>query len=137
MATEFDFIIIGGGTSGLVVASRLSEDPGVRVLVLETGANHIEDPRVKIPALFEALKGTEVDWGFESQAQVSCAVLAALGVYADLSYRNNSKEDGLITLKAVLSAGLVQSTPKSLCRLPRLLLTPGSIWEIPVGIGMP
>jgi len=68
---EFDFNIIGGGTSGLVVASRLSEDPHVQVLVLEAGSKHIEDLRVKIPALYESLKGTELDWGFESERQAS------------------------------------------------------------------
>jgi choline dehydrogenase-like flavoprotein len=46
---------------------RLSEDPQVQVLVLEAGSNHIEDPRVKIQALYESLKGTGVDWGFENE----------------------------------------------------------------------
>lgn len=67
---EYDFVIVGGGTSGLVVAARLSEDPNVQVLVVEAGANRIEDPRVKIPALYQALKDTEADWSFSTVAQV-------------------------------------------------------------------
>lgn len=67
---EYDFIIIGGGTSGLVVARRLTEDPNIQVLVLEAGADGRDDPRVKTPALFETLKGTEADWGFETEAKV-------------------------------------------------------------------
>jgi choline dehydrogenase-like flavoprotein len=66
MATRrtFDFIIIGGGTSGLVVAARLSEDPTIQVLVLEAGENHLENPQVNIPALWPSLLGTELDWRF-------------------------------------------------------------------------
>ncbi|OTA66586.1 GMC oxidoreductase [Hypoxylon sp. EC38] len=66
---HYDFVVIGGGTAGLVVAARLSEDPNQHVLVLEAGADYTEDPRVKTPALYETLKNTEADWGFESQAQ--------------------------------------------------------------------
>ncbi|KAJ8068341.1 hypothetical protein OCU04_003903 [Sclerotinia nivalis] len=68
---EYDFIIVGGGTSGLVLASRLSENPGVQVLVIEAGENHDNDPRVKVLALWASLRGTEEDWDFESQPQVS------------------------------------------------------------------
>ena len=71
MTKEYDFLVIGGGTAGLVVAARLSEDPNVQVLVIEAGTNHIEDPRVKIPALYQALKDTEVDWSFRTEAQVN------------------------------------------------------------------
>jgi choline dehydrogenase-like flavoprotein len=67
---EYDFVIIGGGTSGLVVANRLSEDPDVQVLILEAGENHLNDPWVMIPALCMSLHGSEADWNFETTPQV-------------------------------------------------------------------
>lgn len=39
----YDFIIVGGGTSGVVVATRLSDNPDIQVLVLEAGGDHLEN----------------------------------------------------------------------------------------------
>lgn len=69
--TIADYIVVGGGTSGLVVASRLTEDPNVHVLVLEAGHNTTADPRVNIPAFWQSLIGSEVDWQYKSVPQVS------------------------------------------------------------------
>lgn len=69
--SSFDFIIIGGGTSGLVVANRLTEDPNVRVLVLEAGTNRLNDPRITIPGLAPAtFEDPDFDWNFRSTPQV-------------------------------------------------------------------
>lgn len=70
--TEFDFLIAGGGTAGLVLAARLSENPNVKVGVLEAGKNRRDDPMIDTPgALFGLLGNPEYDWHFKTEPQVS------------------------------------------------------------------
>lgn len=47
----FDYVVVGGGTAGLVVATRLSEDADVSVLILEGGEDRLSDSRVSIPGM--------------------------------------------------------------------------------------
>ncbi|KAJ4423000.1 hypothetical protein N0V82_002394 [Gnomoniopsis sp. IMI 355080] len=69
MISSYDFVIIGGGTAGLVVAARLTEVESISVLVLEAGGDLADDPRVKIPIFYAALLGSEHDWSFRSEPQ--------------------------------------------------------------------
>lgn len=91
MTTGYDFVVVGGGTAGLVVASRLSEFPDNRVLVLEAGSDHTEDPRVKTPIFYSALLGSEADWAFRSKPQVSLRHCLRSGAcFIDTSFRRAS-----------------------------------------------
>ncbi|KAI0382819.1 oxidoreductase [Hypomontagnella monticulosa] len=65
----YDFVIAGGGTAGLVLASRLSEDDSQSVLVIEAGSDQSDNLQAKIPAFYAALLGGEADWKFASNAQ--------------------------------------------------------------------
>ena len=70
--SEFDFVVIGGGTAGSVLASRLSEQSDVRVLLLEAGP--ADGPQMmSVPAAWPALIGSEVDWGYATVAQPGLA----------------------------------------------------------------
>ena len=70
----FDYIIIGGGTAGLTVANRLTEDADIRVLVIEAGQDRTKDPLVQIPGLVVGMYGKpEYDWNLRSTPQVSKA----------------------------------------------------------------
>lgn len=66
----FDVVVIGGGTAGLVIANRLSEDPNLQVLVLDAGKNRNDDPNVYIPAFVHELWGKpEYDWIYKTVPQ--------------------------------------------------------------------
>jgi choline dehydrogenase len=65
---EFDYIIIGAGTGGSVLAHRLTEDAGTRVLVLEAGGDWIPN-NVDAAPLWYTLLGSAVDWGYQSVPQ--------------------------------------------------------------------
>mmetsp|Transcript_11872 Transcript_11872/g.27839 ORF Transcript_11872/g.27839 Transcript_11872/m.27839 type:complete len:599 (-) Transcript_11872:120-1916(-) len=56
----YDFIVVGAGASGAVLASRLSEDASAQVLLIEAGEKPIAE--CSIPALCGGLQGTVVDW---------------------------------------------------------------------------
>jgi choline dehydrogenase-like flavoprotein len=67
---EYDYIIGGGGTAGLAVAARLTENPNVTVGVLEASKNKLDDFLVDTPGAFTQLLGNEeYDWNFKTVPQ--------------------------------------------------------------------
>ncbi|ORX92493.1 hypothetical protein BCR34DRAFT_254059 [Clohesyomyces aquaticus] len=67
---SYDYVICGGGTAGLVLAARLTEDPNVTVGVIEAGANRLNDPLIDGPNTFLQLwDKPEYDWSFKTVPQ--------------------------------------------------------------------
>jgi len=67
-STSYDYIVVGAGSAGCVLAARLTEDPHTRVLLLEAGGP--DDPReVRIPAAFSRLFKTPVDWDYSTEEE--------------------------------------------------------------------
>ncbi|GAB4037924.1 GMC family oxidoreductase [Spirosoma gilvum] len=64
----YDYIIVGAGSAGCVLANRLSADPSVSVLLLEAGGPDSK-MEIHIPAAYTKLHGTSVDWGFWTEPQ--------------------------------------------------------------------
>lgn len=52
---QYDYVVIGGGTAGCVVAARLTENPNITVGVIEAGENRMEDTNVLTPSLYPTL----------------------------------------------------------------------------------
>lgn len=70
--TNADVVIVGGGSAGALLASRLSEEPARRVLLIEAG-EEASDPDIRNPAAWPALQGRSYDWDYHTEPQSGTA----------------------------------------------------------------
>lgn len=63
----YDYIVVGGGSAGCVIAARLSEDPNIKVLLLEAGGS--ENLISEVPSSAMQLQGTSMDWQYVTVPQ--------------------------------------------------------------------
>ncbi|MGW7051442.1 GMC family oxidoreductase [Streptomyces sp. NPDC054887] len=65
---EYDYVVVGAGSAGCVLGARLSEDPTVRVAVVESGGSD-RRTEIRVPAAFPKLFKTAYDWNFSTARQ--------------------------------------------------------------------
>ncbi|HEY6629912.1 MAG TPA: GMC family oxidoreductase, partial [Rhizobiaceae bacterium] len=70
--TRYDLAIVGGGSAGALLASRLSEDPSRQVVLIEAGGE-AADPDIWNPAAWPALQGRSYDWDYRTEPQAGTA----------------------------------------------------------------
>lgn len=69
-ATTYDFIIVGGGSAGLALAARLTENETYSVLVLEAGAQPDTVASYQAPGANQQVLGSAIDWSYGTLPQV-------------------------------------------------------------------
>jgi choline dehydrogenase len=67
----YDYVIVGAGSAGCVLAARLSEDPDVSVLLLEAGPPDVNE-NIHVPLGYLKLARTEVDWDYATTPEPNC-----------------------------------------------------------------
>ncbi|HEY7836398.1 MAG TPA: GMC family oxidoreductase N-terminal domain-containing protein [Solirubrobacteraceae bacterium] len=67
----YDYVIVGAGSAGCVLAARLSEDPDIKVLLLEAGPPDVNE-NIHVPLGYLQLGATEVDWDYHSAPEANC-----------------------------------------------------------------
>jgi choline dehydrogenase len=114
----YDYVIVGAGSAGCVLAARLTEDPDVSVLLLEAGPPDVKE-NIHVPAAFGSLFKTDVDWDYATAPEDGCngrmmylprgKVLGGSSSINAMVYIRGARED----YEATPAGGTTTSSPSS------------------------
>lgn len=68
-SSQYDFLVVGGGTAGLAVANRLSEMKDMKVAIIEAGDSVLNNHNVSTVQGYGLSFGTEIDWAYKTKNQ--------------------------------------------------------------------
>ncbi|CAI7611892.1 unnamed protein product [Penicillium glandicola] len=97
--STYDYIVVGGGTSGLVIANRLSEQKNTSVLVIEAGGSVYNNPNVTDTLGYGKAFGTDIDWAYKTTDQ-EYAGGSSQTVRAGKALGGTSTINGMVYLRA-------------------------------------
>ncbi len=101
---SFDYIIVGAGTSGLVVANRLSENPSVTVAVIEPGTDQRDNANVTRDGCLWQCVWHLIDWGYSTVKQTNAGG-STLPLHAGKAWGGTSTINGEKNLVRCNSGG--------------------------------
>lgn len=132
---HYDYVIVGGGVAGLVLAARLSENPDKNVLVVEAGANRLDDENINVPGLMGKLWGNPgYDWDFWTEPQVWAFWPCLILVIANREYRPTSTIESFPSHGERSLEGHRPSTSWRLYIRPGRTSLHGLLWAIVDGV---
>ena len=99
-ANIYDYVIVGGGTCGLVLANRLTENPAVTVAVLEAGTAQNTNPNVTDPSNYQKAFNTPLDWSYKVNPQTYGGKSRQLGLHAGKGLGGTSLINGMTYVRA-------------------------------------
>ena len=93
---EFDYVIVGGGTAGCVLANRLSADERTRVLLLEPGPSARGALKVAVPVALVKLFNSKWDWSFKAQPRAESNLRANIHLARGRALGGSSATNALL-----------------------------------------
>lgn len=98
--SSYDYLIVGGGTAGLVLANRLSSNPHVRVAVIEAGGSVLYNANVTNVTTYGLSLDTSIDWSYVSAPQEYDGKNGTLVYHAGKALGGTSTINGMTYLRA-------------------------------------
>lgn len=103
--THFDYIIAGGGLTGLTATASLSANPDIKVLVVESGFYESDSgPIIENANDYGQIFGSTVDWGYETRIKQTASVSRSFNLDVGLE----------VQLLSMVPLGLAHTKPKSI-----------------------